>query len=31
MENTKQKAGFSGKQFVIWMAALVLGAILGLL
>ena len=31
MEETKKKAGFNGKQFAIWMAALVLGSILGTL
>lgn len=31
MEETKKKAGFNGKQFAIWMAALVLGTILGTL
>ncbi len=31
MEEAKKKAGFNGKQFAIWMAALVLGSILGTL
>ena len=31
MEETKKTTGFNGKQFVIWMAALVIGAGLGLL
>ena len=29
MENTKKKIGFNGKQFIIWMAALIIGACLG--
>lgn len=29
MEQTVQKNGFNGKQFAVWMSALVLGAILG--
>ena len=29
MDNKQQKNGFNGKQFAIWMAALVLGSILG--
>ncbi len=31
MEQTEKKQGFNGKQFIIWMSALVLGAILGAL
>ena len=31
MEETKKTTGFNGKQFVIWMAALIIGAVLGLL
>ena len=28
MDNTAKKSGFNGKQFVIWMTALILGVIL---
>lgn len=31
MENTVKKSGFNGKQFAVWMAALILGSILGTL
>ncbi len=31
MEKNKPQAGFNGKQFIIWMSALILGAVLGLL
>ena len=31
METTEKKVGFNGKQFIIWMAALIVGSILGLL
>ena len=31
MENTVKKNGFNGKQFAVWMAALILGCILGTL
>ena len=31
MENTVKKSGFNGKQFAVWMAALILGCILGTL
>ena len=31
MENTVKKNGFNGKQFAVWMAALILGSILGAL
>ena len=31
MENTVKKNGFNGKQFAVWMAALILGSILGTL
>lgn len=31
MENETKKTGFNGKQFFIWMSALIIGAILGLL
>ena len=31
MEKNKPQAGFNGKQFIIWMTALILGAVLGLL
>lgn len=31
MENTALKNGFDGKKFVIWMAALILGSVLGVL
>ena len=29
MKNTNPKPGFNGKQFAIWMAALVIGGVLG--
>ncbi len=31
MENTALKNGFDGKKFIIWMAALILGSVLGVL
>ena len=31
MDTTQQKPGFNGKQFIIWMSALVLGGVLGTL
>lgn len=31
MDTTNKKPGFNGKQFVIWMSALVLGGVLGTL
>jgi Na+/H+-dicarboxylate symporter len=31
MNATKKTVGFNGKQFIIWMAALVLGSVLGVL